>query len=356
MGKYIWVGVALAAVVLFCWLLVAPTPACSPVWRGQGKEVVNADQTVIIIWDAATKTEHFIRKASFRSAADDFGFLVPTPTQPELEESGNDAFPYLQKLTEPEKIKVYDTYLHFHIGCGKSESSRSRTEAVHVRVQKEVAGFHAVVLKARSASALVGWLKDNGFVFSPEVEAWAKPYVEKGWMITAMRVGAGLGGRGEKPGVRLGSAFDIQDRPSSLSLPGAGLQKRKTLTRDHRLLRIYFIGEARYKGDLDKLAPWSGKLAWADKLNGEQRQKCLELLNLPQSTGPSEWWLTEFEDDWAYKSARPIFTSFETRSKHRCTERPFTRSATRLGQRTSGSLSSLWLHLDPSFTAFCGDG
>ena len=70
-----------------------------------GKPVVNADQTVILIWDADTKTEHFIRKASFQSEADDFGFLVPTPTQPELAESGNEAFPLLLKLTEPETKK-----------------------------------------------------------------------------------------------------------------------------------------------------------------------------------------------------------------------------------------------------------
>jgi hypothetical protein len=52
------------------------TPACCPV-PPSGKPVVNADQTVIMIWDAATKTQHFIRQASFKSAADDFGFLVP---------------------------------------------------------------------------------------------------------------------------------------------------------------------------------------------------------------------------------------------------------------------------------------
>src|SRR5262249_53157744 len=57
----------------------------------------------LLLWDAATRTQHFIRKASFHSAADDFGFLVPTPARPELEESGNEAFSFLQKLTEPEK-------------------------------------------------------------------------------------------------------------------------------------------------------------------------------------------------------------------------------------------------------------
>ena len=54
--------------------------ACCPA-PPSGKPVVNADQTVILIWDPATKTEHFIRKATFKSEADDFGFLIPSPTQ-----------------------------------------------------------------------------------------------------------------------------------------------------------------------------------------------------------------------------------------------------------------------------------
>src|SRR6266478_1701884 len=91
-------SLATALVVLVHW--ESPVPACCPA-PPSGKPVMNADQTVVILWDAATKTEHFIRQASFQSEADDFGFLVPTPTQPELAESGNEAFPYLLEMTEP---------------------------------------------------------------------------------------------------------------------------------------------------------------------------------------------------------------------------------------------------------------
>jgi hypothetical protein len=99
------VWLALLVVILFILVLLAsPTTACCPA-PPAGKPVVNADQTVILIWDAATKTQHFIRQASFKSDADDFGFLVPSPSQPELDESGNDAFAFFAKLTEPEKIR-----------------------------------------------------------------------------------------------------------------------------------------------------------------------------------------------------------------------------------------------------------
>ena len=69
--------------------------SCCAVSRAIHK-IVNADQTVIILWDAKSKIQHFIRKASFKGdgAAEDFGFIVPSPSQPELDESGDEVFPF----------------------------------------------------------------------------------------------------------------------------------------------------------------------------------------------------------------------------------------------------------------------
>src|SRR5208283_5165828 len=93
-------ALSLSAVVVLWSYCSSLVPACCPA-PPPGKPVVNADQTVIILWDAATKTQHFIRQANFKSEAEDFGFLVPSPTQPQLEESGNEAFPVLERLTAP---------------------------------------------------------------------------------------------------------------------------------------------------------------------------------------------------------------------------------------------------------------
>src|SRR5262249_48800274 len=142
--------------------------------------------------DPATQTEHFIRQASFKSAADDFGFLVPTPSQPELSESGNDAFPFLLKLAEPERKKVSAPGGGISCACSKSEvrlaAKGEAQPAVRVLQEKLVAGLHAVVLETRNANDLVQWLKDHDYAFSPAVAAWAKPYVEAGWKITALKV------------------------------------------------------------------------------------------------------------------------------------------------------------------------
>jgi Uncharacterized protein conserved in bacteria (DUF2330) len=279
-----------------------PALACCPA-PPSGKPVVNADQTVIILWDAANHTEHFIRQASFKSEAADFGFLVPTPNQPELEESGNEAFPYLLHLTEPEKIQIARPSSGMGCGCSAAPMGAAPL-AVKVLEEKVVAGFHAVVLETKSADDLVHWLKEHGYAFSPEVEAWAKPYVENGWKITALKVAKDEEGK-DKPSVTA-SSLRISFKTARPLFPYREPDPAKSaaaLGANDRLLRIYFIADARYQGELTKEFAWNSTVAWADTINPPDRQKLLEMLKLPENTGPAQWHLTEFEHHWPYAVA-----------------------------------------------------
>jgi hypothetical protein len=172
---------------------------------------------------------------------------------------------------------------------------------VRVRLEKNVAGFQAVVLETQSASALLTWLKENGYAFSPEVQAWAKPYVKAGWMITALKVAKRKDGN-DKKSVAAGAlrmTFKT-DRPLFPYREPDSKGPAQALGAKRRLLRIYFLAEARYQGELTKEVAWTGKVAWANALNSEDRKKALALLKLPKATGPAKWWLTEFEDKWRY--------------------------------------------------------
>jgi Uncharacterized protein conserved in bacteria (DUF2330) len=295
-----WLALLLAA-LLAASLASPPVPACAPAFPS-GKPVVNADQTVIIIWDAATKTQHFIRRASFQGEADDFGFLVPTPSRPTLDESGDEAFPYLLKLTEPETQKAPRSG---GLGCScESKSTAKAGAAVRVLEEKTVAGLQAAVLEADSTDALVAWLKEHGYAFSPEVQAWARPYVESGWKITALRVAKDKAGRDQRAVAAASLRLSFQtDRPLFPYREPDPTGPAAALGAGHRLLRIYFLAEARYRGELTREVPWTGRVAWANRLASGDRARVLDLLKLPAETGPAEWWLTEFEDDWPYRAA-----------------------------------------------------
>jgi hypothetical protein len=290
--------------------LLAPTDAaaCCPA-PPSGKPVVNADQTVIMVWDAAAKTEHFVRRASFKSDADDFGFLVPTPAQPELAESGDDAFPYLAKLTAPEIKRMARPSAGCAGGCSRSKSAAVPASAaakaeVTVLEEKTVAGFHAVVLDASSASALTGWLKDHGYAFSPEIEAWAKPYVDGGWKITALKVAKDPSATASK-GVAAASlriSFKTE-RPLFPYREPESKRAADALGISGRTLRIFMVADARMDGELTKDSPWTGNAVWAKELRAEDRTHLLESLKLPPTTGPAKAWLTELEDQWPYRAA-----------------------------------------------------
>ena len=298
--------ILLSAVLVSVILLVQPVLACAPVFRLE-TPVVNADQSVIILWDAASKTEHFIRKASFQSAGDDFGFIVPSPSQPELEESGNEAFPYLHDLTAPTTIRIPRPTVGF--GCSGAATLKDDTfcaappPMVQVLQEKEVAGFNAVVLEAKSSGALVDWLKEHGYAFSPEVEAWARPYIERGWKFTALKIAKN---RSSSDKAVVAGALRISfktDRPLFPYREPDPMAIAKALGAEKRMLRIYFLAEARYKGELTKETPWTGQVAWADKLSSTTRREILKHLKLPANTGPTTMWLTEFEDRWPYQAA-----------------------------------------------------
>lgn len=321
MSAKIGLALALIAALVAVSLKPSPGPACCPA-PPSGKPVVNADQTVILLWDPATKTEHFIRRASFKSDADDFGFLVPTPAQPELDESGDAAFPTLLKLTEPE-VKKVPRPSGVSCGCGLSAPKvAAPANAVRVLEQKTVAGFRATVLEADSADALVGWLKDHGYAFSPEVAAWAKPYVGAGWKITALKVAKDQAGPKDQAvaaaALRLSFRTDRPlfpyREPDPTSAPAA-------LGARQRLLRIYFLADARYKGELARESPWTGQVAWAGHIADTDRARLLEQLKLPATAGPAVWYLTEFEDHWPYRPA-PADLTFVRDSDQSPVKRP----------------------------------
>src|SRR5262249_26695477 len=149
--------------------------------------------------------------------------------------------------------------------------------SVQVLEEKRVAGFNAAVLEASSAEALTGWLKEHDYAYSPEIQAWAKPYVEAGWKITAFKVAKDKDAREKKSvsAAALRMSFKTE-RPLFPYREPDPSKDAAVLGAKHRLLRIYFIADARYSGELTKEAPWTGKVAWSNKLAANVRADLLE--------------------------------------------------------------------------------
>src|SRR5262245_16962809 len=88
----------LACAALLGGLVLGTLEACAPAFR-PGVQVRIASESALVLYDSTTKTEHFIRQGTFDTKTPDFGFLVPTPTRPELGEADKALFTVLRLIT-----------------------------------------------------------------------------------------------------------------------------------------------------------------------------------------------------------------------------------------------------------------
>ena len=63
-----------------------------------------------------------------------------------------------------------------------------------------------------------------------------------------------------------------------------------------RLLRVYFLADARFRGTVGDYEPWPGAAVWSNTIGTAQLAELLRLVKLPALAGGGGRRLTEFED------------------------------------------------------------
>jgi hypothetical protein len=280
-------GIALLLVLA---LAIIPTPDPAPACavappRNSNKVVAIADESAVIIWDAKSKTEHFIRRASFKTDAENFGFLVPTPSKPTLAEASDEIFTDLAKVTAPRVVtqSAPSGGGGCSIGCAsptmQAPAGKAEAPEVHVLDEQRVGGYDAAVLEANDPGKLRDWLQQHEYEVSPRLEDWVRPYLEAKWLITAFKIAKKTLGEPAEPTAK---------------------DNRKQLT---RLLRVFFVSDKRMQGAIgDKAVQWPGQTVWANKLDGGLKERLQKQVKLDFDWSGQPWWLTEFED---HSSPRP---------------------------------------------------
>lgn len=326
MGRVTALTVLLTATV---WIATRPgdAPACGIVMPPAGASgtvaprVETADEAAYIVWDAGNKTQHFIRRARFTGTATDFGFLVPTPNRPELRAVDDALFDALAQTTAPrieyrEEVKEVTKRFEFngcigtnanstfsYVGSSIQPPGGGRSPGtVQVLEQKRVGDFDATVLTFRrgtgedaatGAAELSRWLTRNGYHSSPQVTRWLARYVEDQWCLTAFKIAGAPAARGSE--FRAG-AVRMSFRTERPFYPYREPEAEQPST-SPRLLRVYFASSARFAGKLgDGPTPWPGQTVWSGPIEAQLQSGLLARADVIQPVGPSDWWLTEFED------------------------------------------------------------
>ncbi len=288
--------IAVASLALtFVAFVPSPSPGCAAI----GPHPVHIlSEDAIIVWDAAAKTQHFIRRANFHTLSPDFGFLVPTPTPPKLSEVGDAGFQMLTQVIAPKVRHVWGGVEFVSImGCIHPGAPAPRSEqagaAVQVLDQAKVGGFDAVVLAADDPVALEKWLKDHGYPSSPELSGWLGPYLSQKWAVTAFKIITDA-----KTGRAVGSDKAVK-MTFATEKPFFPYREPETKQDDqkggNRVLRVYFLAAQRESGTLGS-TPWHAETVYAESLAESRVTQLASDLDLPRTAFPDTVWLTAFKD------------------------------------------------------------
>jgi hypothetical protein len=223
-----------------------------------------AREKVLIIHDAVRGQQHFIREVAFRKADQTFGFVVPTPTRPEVAEVATNPFTKLRERFPFAPLPRGGT-----LGLGKPYGGGGSWEGVEVLSAEKVGSFTAFVLAATDAKALSGWLKDNELTSTPETEAWLDHYVRMGFYYVAMRYDPPA-----KP--QVDAAIAAETIRISFATPVAYypyFEPKWSAASSERLLELWYVGS-------DPVLPVArkqdntGSMAWVSPLKpGEEYTK-----------------------------------------------------------------------------------
>jgi hypothetical protein len=293
-------------------LPAAPARPCAPA-PPPGRHVSILAEQALIVWEPAARRQHFIRRARFHSDAADFGFLVPTPSVPELAEAPDAVFDGLHASIQPEVVRRTGLrpvpfavvllpftlfFMDRGVETGAAAGAPQMVTAPRVQVLEErrVAGYDAAVLQADDPAALMRWLEEHGYDARPELLAWLRPYVEQRYTVTAFKVAGSAGPSAvSTQAVRMTFAAERpfypyrepEAPPSPASPPGPP---------PARELLVYVVAPQRMQGTLGEgaaAAPWPAEVPWAAPGRG---LATVLAPALPAGAAPDAPWLTTFVD------------------------------------------------------------
>ncbi len=128
--------------------------------------------------------QDMLLSASFRGNAEQFAWLVPTPSIPKVRRGSWEMFVALRGITG----RTTDDYRLSGYGAATSfEPSDYLSEPAMVEVERSSVGYYDItVLEARTTEALLEWFEQNGYDLPADGRYVLDEYIEAGWYFTAV--------------------------------------------------------------------------------------------------------------------------------------------------------------------------
>jgi Uncharacterized protein conserved in bacteria (DUF2330) len=184
---------ALAAIggVTLSGLIAPKTKAACCYFAAKDKDVNQPAQKAFINWDPKREKESFTVQPKFEGNATEFGMVIPTPSQPKLDEMPRDFFKELAVFTilEPmplDKYKSINQFRRFAFGAAPNSVTLSK-KSVEVLEEGVVGSLDYKIIRAEDAKDLFDWLDEHKYQYSGD-EKSLDHYIQKQWYFTVMKI------------------------------------------------------------------------------------------------------------------------------------------------------------------------
>jgi len=137
--------------------------------------MVETDQKAVIFYNQGLET--LIVSITFKGDAEDFGWVMPTPSKPEVDKSSPELFTSLEELTQAEESALPGVPLGLEDRKG-----------IEILEKKKVDIYDITVLQAASEEALTEWLSSNGYHFPESAGYILESYITNQWYFTCAKI------------------------------------------------------------------------------------------------------------------------------------------------------------------------
>jgi hypothetical protein len=167
-------------------------------FSAKNADILQPAQKAFITWDPSEKIETFTVQPKFEGNALDFGMVIPTPSQPKLNEMPRDFFKHLAVYSIMKKREsprsqflardgVVITAFGRRISVAEDDLSPDMKPTVRILESGVVGSLDYKIIEATRADDLFQWLKDNKYSYSGD-EATLQHYIQKKWLFTVMKI------------------------------------------------------------------------------------------------------------------------------------------------------------------------
>jgi hypothetical protein len=177
-------------------LASSPAQACGGFFCDNATPVDQSGERILFALDRGAGEIEVHVQISYEGPAEDFGWILPVPTEPEVKPSVDDIFNILGVATDP----VFNTVTEQIGNCPEpprlgvqdfalaAEAPQDDAGGIVIGSQEPVGPYESTVLQAQTVDALTEWLADNSYDLPEAALERLKPYVDEGSWFVALKL------------------------------------------------------------------------------------------------------------------------------------------------------------------------